>query len=465
MSRLFDDIKNDYLRQEIPENIDMNIDNLLDNLPNSNKKHFRKKYIHAASIVIIFSASFILLSLSYKPIRASLISLFKQLGVSTIITDNSNKYSEETNIIIEADNKYITINEVIYSPTDLTFTYTLDPAFFGENLNINTIEKLLSVDLANGLEVSKFYLNNKTITPLEVTGTCKLSDNGDKIIGYMNIIVDSITDGDTISLDINNFGVSSEKITINLKVNMKISNNDIFELKEPIVKQNENATISVEKLIRTPLITYVIYTLELNESLKDNSILDAEIVNEFGRNLYNNTGFDEKREFISSTKVRISRYLINSPEGVNEINIIPTLINSSNKAYSEVFIDLNTQFPYTIDLSPWGSVEINSINQTDNKIFIDCTVDGINKDKLINNINIAPSNMKEKLQDPNLVLNFNPIWMDSESISRFNNLNDINNTTISFDITGLEEELSIFYNKDLSQVNILNDLAIKVKIK
>lgn len=465
MSNIFDDIKNDYLRQEIPENIDMNIDNLLNNLPSSNKKHFSKKYIHAASIVIIFSASFILLSLNYQPIKASLISLFKQLSVSTIITDNTNKYSEETNTIIEVDNNYITINEVIYSPTDLTFTYTIDPAFFGENLNINTIEKLLSVDLSNGLEVSKFYLNNKTITPLEITGTCKLSDNGDKIIGYMNIIVDSIKDGDTISLDINNFGVSSEKITINFTVNMKISNNDIFELKEPIVKQNENATISVEKLIRTPLITYIIYTLELNDSLKDNSILDVDIVNEFGRNLYNNSGFNEKREFISSTKVRISRYLFNSPEGVNEINIIPKLANSSKKAYSEVFIDLNTQLPYTIDLSPFGSVEINSINQTDNKILIDCTVDGINKDKLINNINIAPSSIKEKLQDPNLVLNFNPIWMDSESIARFNNLNDIKNTTISFDITGVEEELSIFYNKDLSKVNILTDLAIKVKIK
>ena len=40
MSKLFDDIKNDYLRQEIPDNIDMNIDNLLDNLPNLNKKDF-----------------------------------------------------------------------------------------------------------------------------------------------------------------------------------------------------------------------------------------------------------------------------------------------------------------------------------------------------------------------------------------------------------------------------------------
>lgn len=465
MSKIFDDIKKNYLSQEIPSNINKNIDNLLNNLPKSNKKQFSKKYIQVASIVIILSASFFLLTINYKPIKASLISLLKQLNISTIVTDNSNEYIEETNTVIEVDNKYITINEVIYSSTDLTFTYTLDTAFFDENTNSNTIEKLLSVELENGLEVNKISINNKTITPIELSGTCKLSESGDKIIGYQNIIVDSINDGDTISIDINNFGLSSEKITINLKVNMKMTNNNIFKLKEPIVKQNENAAISVEKVVRTPVITYVVYTLELNESLKDNSILDADIVNEFGRNLYNNSGFDEKREFISPTKVKISRYLINSSEGINEINIIPTLKNSSKQTGSEVFIDLNTILPYTIDLEPLGSITINSINQTNNKIFIDCNVNGINKDTLINNINIAPSSMKEKLQNPNLVLNFNPIWMDSESIDRFNNLNDINNTTISFDTSGVEEELSIFYNKDLSQVDVLNDLSIKIKVR
>ncbi len=465
MSKNFDDIKKDYLNQEIPLDIDKSIDKLLSNLPNQNKKHFSKKYIQAASIIIILSASFFLLSINYKPIKASLISLLKQLNISIIVTDNSNEYIEETNTVIEVDNKYITINEVIYSSKDVTFTYTLDTAFFGQNADINTIQKLLSVELVNGLEINKISINNKDIIPIEVSGTCKLSESGDKIIGYQNIIVDSIDDGDSISIDVNNFGLSSEKITINLKVNMKMTNNDIFQLKEPIVKENEKAKISVEKVIRTPLITYVVYTLEINESLMDKDILDAYIVNEFGRNLYNNSGFDEKREFISPTKVRISRYLINSSKGINEINIIPTLKKASKQAGSEVFIDLNTILPYTIDLEPFGTIIINSINKTNNKIFIDCNVNGINKDILINNINIAPSSMKEKLQDPNLVLNFNPIWMDSESIERFDNLNAINNAIISFDTTGIEEELSVFYNKDLSEIDVLNDLAIKVKVK
>ncbi|MBE6052934.1 MAG: DUF4179 domain-containing protein [Clostridium sartagoforme] len=465
MSKIFDDIKNDYLNQEIPSSINKNIDNLLNNLPKSNKKQINKKYLKVASIVIIFSASVFLLSVNYKPIKASLISLFKQLNISTIVTDKSNEYIEEINNVIEIDNKFITVNEVIYSSKDVTFTYTIDTAFLGENSNSNTIQKLLSVDLANGLEVNKFYINNKAITPIEVSGACKLSESEDKIIGYQNIIVDSINDGDTISIDVNNFGLSSEKITINLKVNMKMTNSDIFELKDPIVKQNENAAISVEKVLRTPLITYVEYTLELNEALMDKRYLDADIVNEFGRSLYKNSGFDEKREFISKTKVKISRYLINSSEGINEINIIPMLKNSSTKAVSEVFIGLDTILPYTIDLEPIGSIIINSINQTNNSIVIDCNVNGINKDILINNINIAPSSMKEKLQNPNLVFNFNPIWMESESVARFDNLNDINNTTISFDTTGVEEELSIFYNKDLSKTDVLNDLIIKIKTK
>lgn len=463
MSKLFNDMKKEYLNEKIPNDINNNISNLLNNLPTNKNKVFRNRYIKAASIVLIFSVSIFLLSLSYQPIRASMISLFKQFKNSNIVIDNINKYSEETNEIIEVNNKYITINEIIYSPKDITFTYTVDPSFFGENINSNIIEKLLSMDLYYGLPINKFSLNNKDIIPIEVNGTSKLSENGDKIIGYQNIIFDDIKDGDNISIDINNLGLSTEKATVNLKVDMKMTNNDIFVLKDPIVKQNERATVSVEKFIRTPLITYIVYTLELKEDLKDTNTLNAYIVNEFGRDLYGNTGYDEKREDISPTKVRISRYLRNTAEGINEINIIPT-IKKNSKESSKMFIDINTPLPYIIDLLPFGTVKINSVNKTENKLSLDCTVDGINKDILIGNINIAPTIMEEKLQNPDLLLNFNPLWMDSESYERINNLDDINNISISFDTTGLEEPLSIFYYKSLLQEEILNDVSIKVKV-
>lgn len=465
MSKNFDDFKKSYLNNEIPNSIDDNINNILNNLPNKRRKDnsWIKK---VASIILVLGGTVIFLFLSSEKVSASLQSLFKSFqssGSFRDINENNEEYSEELNYEVENNGYKMKINDVIFTQKGLIYTYTLDKGFFGAE-DIRQIEKMISISLVNGVPINKLMINNKEVTAKSITGYSKIDEDSGNIIGYQNILLDELNEDDKIQLQINEIGDIKGNWNLNFEVNLKVKAKDIFVLEEKIEKKWEEGSITVEELISTPMFTYVVYTLENNTSDLN---LKATIVNENGRDMNSYQSYNEKREELSANKVRISNFLEQDKNGVKEISFIPTIYPEVKKSGGnfkpQVFIPLNTKTPLVIDQEELGKVIINSIEEKENKIFINCDVDGINKDTLINNLFIATKTSEEALNNPNIISNFNPIWMDSESYDKLNNLNEINNITISF--TKEDNESYVFgYDSSLQRIKLIKDLSIKIEL-
>lgn len=460
MSKNIDDLKKNYLEAEILESTNENIDNILMNLPKENsQRHSLLKNV--ASIILVLGISTILLFMGSDSVRASIKSLFGSLGFSSVINEKSENYSEVVGNTIDYKGYKVKINEVIFTQNGLIYTFSLDKSFKGNYEDSKILEKIALTEFYNGIPIQKVKINGNEVTPEKLTGYCKVDDTGENIIGYQIIMLDELNENDKIEI--------IGEFNLEFNANIKLNEEDVFVLKDKISKKNEEAAIEIENIVSTPMFTYVAYTLEINENIKDDYNLKSMIVNENSRDMNYFQSSDETIEEISPNKVRISTFLPQYKESVRELKFIPTIGIEPKKfvkGYEEyVFEDLNIELPLEIRFKDWGIVKINSIEEKENKIFVNCDVDGINKDRLLNNIWIAPKSSEEKLKDTNVILNFNPVWSDLETYNNLKNFDDINNITLGFTKELDGEEYSLGYNTSFDRINVLSDLIIEVKIK
>lgn len=467
MSRNFEELKNNYNNTTIPEDMDNKINETLKSLPK--KQGNRVGIKKAASIALIITTSLAVFALSFEEVRASIKSIFnvfQESGSYRELNSEGLEYSESTKNTTENNGLKINIDEVVYTPNGITYAFSLDKDFFKGD-NEDDIEKKLSYYFGKGLPVDKVLINNNEVTPKLISGYTRLDNIGDKIIGFQNIVLENLQDKDSILLKLKTMGEGKKPWEINLTTNMKIANENIFKLESPIEKRNEKGAIAIEECISTPMFTYVVYTLEKGDEYVDLYNLTADITNENNRDMNRDQSNCEIREELGNNKVRIRNLLENYNSKVEKIDFTPMLSKnskkSSNGSSNYEFIPLNTQVPFTLDLGGLGILRINSIEEKNNKVYINCDVTGTNKDRLLNSISIADKKTEKALKDPNIIGGFNPNYMDKESYENLNNLSVIENITISFDKEkGID--YSLIYSKSKESI-YMNDIEIQLNLK
>lgn len=447
-------LKAQYLKTEVPKNINKNIDDLLNNLPKGNKIKINKSRPRIAVIAALILL-LITVTLSFEPVRAAILSVLRQFDFKV------ETYEEINKTVVSGDDR-IEINEAIFTEHGLIFTFTLDKEAFNNSDDTDAIYKEISIDLYNGLDISSININGSRVDIKDVDGACMINEATEKIIGYQRILFNDLKNGDKLQVKAKKKSMEDYFI-IDFDVNINEEANQSFVLKDKIVKSDENGAIVVEELLVTPTVTYIVYTIEIAEELKGSYRLGVDFVNEYGRSMYRASSMADKEEIISDTKIRYKKYLFNSESGVEEINIIPWVTeNRKGIGNNGVFVDLNIEKPYVINYGSFGTVTVNSVEETTDKILLNCDLKGINIDFLLNNINIAPSKSEEILNNTDIISNFNPIW--TESYNEFQNLEKIDNYTLIFNKYEDIDEYSIFY-REINNIDILDDLVIKINIK
>ena len=466
-----ENFKEVYLSEEIPENIDKNIDDLLNNLPKQKVKRNNKRKVKVASIACAIFISMFILVINFESASAALMefdiikntitAIAEKMGFSRAMTEGSEEHSENLDYIIEVNGDKININEVIFTPQSLTFTYVVSAEEYLGVTDIEKIEKMISLPEYQLMNVKKALINGEEVNIKKAVGYSAIDQDSRNIIGYQTILLENLKQGDKIK-------VATDSFEVEFTANINVTEEEVFSLKEPMIQSDDDYSIVVEELIQNPIFTYIVYTLELSEELNDDYNLFVDIVNENNRDMDKYQSYEGVREELSPNKVRISDFLINQRGGVEEIKIIPKLaLNPKKDEYYKrkgVFVALDKiELPYIVDFGDLGQVIINSLEEVEDKVIINCDAEGVNKDTLLMNINIAPSKAEEILNDPNIVSNFNPIWMDSESYKALENLDEINNFILSFTKNNTDEEYSLYYNSGVKDVVLKDELCIKVK--
>lgn len=449
MNNNFGEYKNVYENVNISNEADLRIRMTLENLPKRRKKYVFN--IAAAVIIFICACSFLIIPTLQVKAYSIFRTVFGYFVKENNLNSNYDKYAEVINKTVDNNGIKITINSVLSDSLGVTLGYTLKT------------EKSIK---GAYLDITKVFVNGKGVRFINNSGYYKEINNGE-YAGYQFLKIKDLPEKFKLEIQVSSIENIEGKWDFKLNTSSAEADRNTLFSNSNFEKVSGNGTLKISKVVSTPLSTYTELTYKSKEPIinKDKIPYPSMIFMDENNRIVNiedveNTIIDQytyKTEFYIKEGSVAKLTII--PYKAPEISKEPRKLTDDNEFYN-----LRSKTPFIINAGDLGSITINSINETNEKVTLNCSTDSIYGDWIINSLGLG--------YDINLnmepgISNFNPIYYNKKTMDHLKTLANFHNVLLEFDKEpGLDKsKYTLVFEKYIKNIKIYPELKITVPLK
>lgn len=442
--------KNEYNNTKISTEVDKKIKMTFENLPKPKKT----KRLNIAAAAIVFVCISALLSTTVFQVKADSIikSIFGYFIKDNNLNDNYDKYSNAVNKTATNNGVEITIDSIASDSLGVTLGYS-----------IKTEKAIKGADLA----ITKLLINGKEVSFEDSTNYYKETGNG-QYVGYKSFKVKDLPKSFKFEVVVNGVGDISGQWDFKLNTSNEDINKNTFVTSSSFQKVWENGILNISKIISTPLNTYIELTYKSNNPIKSDDKVPYSTVFLMDENNRMVTIEDVKSTIVDEYTYKTEFYIKEYKGKINKLTIIPYKAPEISKEPRRLeddneFYNLKTKTPFTINAGDMGSIKVNSMVDTKDKVILNCSTDSSFADLLINALGLG---YDIKLNADPAINNFNPIGFNKNTMDKIKTLTNFNNIVLEFDkdSTLKDDKYVLVFQKYIKEIKVYPELKITVPI-
>ncbi|GKU26595.1 DUF4179 domain-containing protein [Clostridium folliculivorans] len=442
--------KNKYNNTKISTEADKKIKVTLENLP-ERKKTKRFNIVAAAIVFVCISA---LLSTNVSQVKADSIikSILGYFVKDNNLNDNYGKYANAVNKTTTNNGVEITIDSIASDSLGVTLGYSLktDKAIKGADLGVTKL-------LINGKETS---FENTTNYYKEIGNL--------QYVGYESFKVKDLPKNFKFEIVVNSVGDISGQWSFKLNASNEDINENTFVSNTSFQKVSEDGILNISKIISTPLNTYIQLTYKSNNPIKSEDKIPYSTVFLMDENNRMVTIEDVKSTIVDEYTYKTEFYIKEYKGKLNKLTIIPYKAPEISKEPRRLeddneFYNLKTKTPFVINAGDMGEIKVNSMVETRDKVTMNCSIESIYGDLLVNALGLG---YDIKLNADPAINNFNPIGFNKNTMDKIKTLTNLNNVVLEFDkdSTLKDDKYVLVFQKYIKEIKVYPELKITVPI-